>query len=378
MGDYTRLLAGELTRLGNTCGIVALNDSYVTEISESEVEAGGTGIPCLRAPAASPWPARAARTRDFRSRFAPDWISFQIVPYGLHDRGILDSITPVLVNMTSGCPLHLMFHELWTGGTGISGLRRRLAGAVQRRSLKRMITALQPRLVTTSNPVFIAMLQGIGTTAALLPLFGNVPVAPLRSPPVLPEQLAEAGLPTGGPGRSHWWMAIFFGTIHPEWKPEPFLGILRRAARRAGKCVMLVQAGRAGTSGDATWEKLRREYRSDFVLIRLGEQPVDILSRHLQTADFGIAASPWQLIGKSGTVAAMLDHGLPVIVTRDDFRPRLALGNGPAPDPLLYRCDHALEARLLAGLTRRAPRARAGEIATQLVRELCSLSRPTL
>jgi glycosyltransferase involved in cell wall biosynthesis len=378
VGDYTCLLAHEFTRLGHACGLMALNDSYVTAPLESEIEAGEGKIPCLRIPSATPWSRRTASARDFRHRLSPDWISVQIVPYGLNPRGIVDELTPVLLDLTPGCSLHLMFHELWTGGTGLSGLRHRLAGALQRRSLQRLIAALRPLLVTTSNPVFIAMLHSIGTTAELLPLFGNVPLAPLPFPPVLPEELAVAGLPADGPDRSDWWMAIFFGTIHPEWEPEPFLGLLRRTARRAGKRVMLVQAGRAGTTGDATWEKLRRQYRSDFVLIRLGEQPVDLLSRLLQTADFGIAASPWQLIGKSGTVAAMLDHGLPVIVTRDDFRPRLALGNHPAPDPLLFRCDNALEAQLIAGLTKRAPRQRAGEVAAQLARELCRRSRPPL
>jgi hypothetical protein len=35
-----------------------------------------------------------------------------------------------------------------------------------------------------------------------------------------------------------------------------------------------------------------------------------------------LATSPRQAIQKSGSVAAMLEHGLPVLVTRDDWRLR--------------------------------------------------------
>src|SRR5580658_3949348 len=152
VGDYTRLLAWEAVRLGHTCGIIALNDSYVTERSETIIKGERGKIPCLRLPAASAWAERIGPAKNFRDRFEPDWISFQIVPYGLDDRGILAALIPIFFELTANCSLHLMFHELWTGGVGLSQIRRRLMGAIQRRSLKRMISDLQPRLVTTSNP----------------------------------------------------------------------------------------------------------------------------------------------------------------------------------------------------------------------------------
>jgi hypothetical protein len=374
VGDYTRLLAGEWARLGHDCGIIALNDPHLAAPAEGVIEAGRKKITCLRLPSASSWTRRAEQVRNFRSRFIADWISFQFVSYGLDDKGNVAAITPVLHELTSGRPLHLMFHELWTGGQGLSNLRHQLAGAIQRRSLKKMIAVLQPRLVTTSNPAFVAMLKRIGTTAALSPLFGNVPVAPASHAREIPAQLAEAGMTLDGPGRRAWWLAIFFGAIHAEWKPEPFLGILRRAARRANKRVALVQTGRAGAAGEATWEKLKRKYRSDFVFLRLGEQPVATVSALLQVADFGVATSPWHLIGKSGATAAMLDHGLPVIVTRDDFQPTLPGARLTSPDPLLHPCNDALEAKLRAGLPKRAPHARLGEIAARLCGQFRSLS----
>ena len=53
-------------------------------------------------------------------------------------------------------------------------------------------------------------------------------------------------------------------------------------------------------------------------VLRLGERSLDEISRFFSYLDFGVSTTPLALIGKSSCVAAMLDHGLPVIVNRDD------------------------------------------------------------
>jgi hypothetical protein len=201
--------------------------------------------------------------------------------------------------------------------------------------------------------------------AGILPLFGNIPIA-AGAP--LPAALAETGMTPDT--RGDWWLGLFFGGLYPEWKAEPFLSILTRAAQRASKRVCLILAGNAGADGDRLWSHLARDYGRDFRFLSLGAQPAEVLSALMQSADFGIAASPWSIIGKSGSVAAMLDHGLPVIVTRDDFQPRVTVTLPPSTDPLLHRCDETLEEKLVAGLPRRPPRARVNEVAATLIRQL--------
>jgi hypothetical protein len=53
-----------------------------------------------------------------------------------------------------------------------------------------------------------------------------------------------------------------------------------------------------------------------FTFTRLGALPADKISEQLQLADFGISAVQDVLIEKSGSAAAMLAHGLPVIISR--------------------------------------------------------------
>jgi hypothetical protein len=176
VGDYTRLLAEECVKLGHTCALVALNDRFVSAPEET-VETGG--LSALRLPSPGDWTVAA----DFRERFAPDWISLQLVAYGLHPRGMLFQATPGLRRVVGPARLHLMFHELWVGNEKHPTLRHRLTGWPQKRSLRRMLETLRPAYVTTTNPFYAALLKSIGVDASILPLFGNVPVAAPEPPP---------------------------------------------------------------------------------------------------------------------------------------------------------------------------------------------------
>jgi hypothetical protein len=367
VGDYVRLLAHAAARQGHACGIAALNDPRV----EAPGEAPDGDVATLRLPSSLEWAEREKMACRFRDKFHPDWISLQLVPYAFQKRGILFGLDGALGPVTEGVPLHLMFHELWLGAGRPSPLRFYLTGFIQRLALARLIAGLRPKLVTASNPVHVAMLRELGTEALMLPLFGNVPITSGDFSRVA-GLWAKAGITPEN--RREWWVGLFFGSLHPEWKSEPFLSRLETAALAAGKKICLVLAGRAGASGEMTWSRMEHDYDSRVTMIRAGEQPVEIISALLQNADFGIAASPWQLIGKSGTVAAMLDHGLPVLVTREDFQPFQRTAAPPSTDPLVHRCDERLEAKLIAGLPKRAPRAQVDGIAAQLCARLAAFT----
>jgi hypothetical protein len=356
------MMAEACERQGHTCALIALRDPHCQKIVE-DLEEGK--MPYLRLPAAGDAARDNRAAIEFRDRFAPDWMSLHLVAYGLHPRGLLFEATPRLREMIGTVPLHLMLHELWLGNDESPSWKHRVIGFLQRLSLRRLITALQPRVVATSNPVYAALLQTIGVDAQILPLFGNIPIAD-EAP--LPGALTAAGI--SSENRSSWWVGLFFGGLYPEWKPEPFLSLLRRAAERTGKRICLVLAGNAGSDGDRIWIELGRDYSSFVTFVRLRHQSEAALSALMQASDFGIAASPWSIIGKSGSAAAMLDHGLPVIVTREDFQPRVKVALPPSTDPLLHRCDDALEDKLAAGLPRRAPCAQVDEVAALFLRQL--------
>jgi hypothetical protein len=171
-------------------------------------------------------------------------------------------------------------------------------------------------------------------------------------------------------------MGLFFGTLYPEWKPEPFMSILIAASAKASRRTCLISAGRAGGWGEATWKKMEHDYARSADFIQLGEQPARQISALMLAADFGVAASPWQLIDKSSSVATMLDHGLPVIVSRDDIQ--AAVTSAPPEDPLLHRCDPSLESKLAAGLSKRPAHDRVNDVAREFIRLLAGMKTPPM
>lgn len=81
VGDYTRRLAQECAKLGHACALLALNDGHVSALTET---VGPEAIPTLRLPPG----CGIAPAVAFRERFAPDWISLQLVSYGLNPKGV--------------------------------------------------------------------------------------------------------------------------------------------------------------------------------------------------------------------------------------------------------------------------------------------------
>ncbi len=351
VGDYTQLLAREAVRQGHEISLIALQDPYVADPVESAECVPLGEIPCLRLPLHLPWVRRIELVRSFRSRYPSDWISLQFVAYAFHAKGFVVQVTPRLNEIMDGTPLHLMLHEIWIGTGPFASFRYRVIGKLQRLQLKWMIGKLTPQLITVTNPFYQALLNKLGSSAVELPLFGNIPISPVLEPP-FPALF----------------LGLFFGTLHREWEPEPFMRTWIAACAVTGRQPRLISLGRMGAMGEMVWRKLQTDYAGWVDFVALGEVPSAVVSSWLQRADFGLAASPWHLIGKSGSAIAMLEHGLPVIVTRDEFGPPAGLGN--APDPLLHRCDDQLQGKLVTGLPRRAPFSRLPGIASNFIRLL--------
>jgi glycosyltransferase involved in cell wall biosynthesis len=290
VGDYTTLLAAECEHRGCATLRIALNDGYVT----GEKAAAGA----LRLGAASEWPARIEIAREALDRFAPDAVSLQWVPYAFHPKGIPWGIEKGLARIIGGRAAQVMCHEIWIGGEKRASLAHRVAGAAQRAVLRRILRAMRPAIVQTSNPTYAALLAAAGIEAEVLQLFGAIPIT--------------GGAASRDPDAARFGM---FGALHPEWPPEPLLGRLREL----GKRIEIAHIGHIGR-GEALWRELELRYRAEFSFRRHGEQPPARISQFLMDMDFGIAATPLTLLGKSGAAAAMLEHGLPVIVNRDDVQ----------------------------------------------------------
>ncbi|OAM91347.1 hypothetical protein OH491_22645 [Termitidicoccus mucosus] len=359
VGDYARLLAAACADAGHRCALLALNDPHITASAVSTQSAPPHALPVLRLSAGESWRARLVAARHFARDHAPDWLSWQIVPYGFHPKGVIPpSVRTLAAELATGGRNHVMLHELWLGLSREEPPRHRLTGFLQRGPLLRLLRAISPDHTDTTNAAYQHALRRRHIPAALLPLFGNIPVAtPLA-------HAADAGTLT----------AVLFGTIHPQFlatlppvrvsrsshrsvsSPRNLFVELASHARATQRRLRILALGHNGEHARALAGRLASAFPpADLAYETLGEKPAPEVSRILQAADLGIATHPWALLGKSGAVAAMLDHGLPVIVPRDDWRLRRGPSDIPAIDPLAARLADLPVADFTAHLARRRP-----------------------
>jgi hypothetical protein len=222
-----------------------------------------------------------------------------------------------------------------------------MVGFLQRRGVTSLVRRLAPGVIHTTNDAYRSLSEDVGIRAKLLPLCGSIPLASDTDPQWLGNELLRLGVSPShvNPREECWWFGMF-GSLHPEWAPEPVFSHIAEAASRARRRVVVSAIGRQG-AGAPLWRALQERYGSRFAFAGLGERSPREVSMFLQGLDYGIATTPWQLIGKSATVAAMVDHGLPVIVSRDDVRLRLSKEPRSSTEPLLYRMDAQLPRWLL-------------------------------
>lgn len=338
VGDYTRLLAAECARRGHAVSLLALSDGHV--VGERRADT------MLRLGAKMPWERRERAARDWLAAAGADRVSLQFVCYGFHPRGIDFGLGRRLGRIACGLPVQVMLHELWIGCEEGARLKDRLLGWCQRRTVLGVLGALRLTRVHASNGAYVSLLRSLGIEAVRLPLFGSVPV---------PDDPAALGELSAGRERDAGELMFgMFGTLHPVWPQEPLLGML---CELGGK-VIVEHAGRIG-AGDGVWRRMVGRYGGQITFRRRGEMPPDGLARWFAGLDFGIAATPWEIIGKSAAVAAMLEHGLPVIVNRDDVR---YPGWREAGEEGLIQMGGDL-VKQLAGVRRRPPRSRLPDIA---------------
>lgn len=308
IGDYVRGIAYQLSKLGYRIGWVAWRDPGV-QAADTRVD---KGLILLRLPA-------RATELERRERFVAWWhlhrapvLSWQMAPYGFHPRGLLATQGAWLRRqMGPTACLQLFVHEIWLGAKRESPLRERLVGISQYQSWRRLLKVAEPAQIDTQATPYQHLLQRLsGKPVGLVPLCGNVPVIP--QPRRSPEAPFRAG---------------FFGTLHEPWDETWLFDQLRAIGQQVGKPVEVMTAGRMGLDGERRWARWREQPPQGLRFVRWpGSEPTSI-SAYLWQLDLGLTTTPLALLEKSGTVAAMREHGRRIGVLRDD----VTFAGVPAP-----------------------------------------------
>ena len=307
VGDYTRRLAAECIRQSHPSIILGLNDAGVRETLYELQEMEGASISVMRLPSSMSWRKRAMLGRKWLDAFDPDWVSLQFGPFAYQPKGLPFGLPRRLLSITGARPLHWMFHELWILWRLPLPLRQRLLGQFQKLCIRLCLIRLNPKAIATQLPLHQAELAKRGWAAEVVPLHGNIPVHPDGA--AHDWLVNRCGLLPG----SKWVKAGFFGNILPTLNPALFTARMAEIAKPGAK-LLLLSAGRIGEKSAKLWSSLERELRAPAAFFNIGELNEHESSLYFSALDYGLTSYPPELVGKSGSVAAMLEHGLSVVI----------------------------------------------------------------
>ncbi|MBV9273764.1 MAG: hypothetical protein JO333_07705 [Verrucomicrobia bacterium] len=304
VGDYVRRMADGCLALGSEVTMLALNDHHVSSLTVQDAN----GHRVVRAPNQFPAAGRKQCLSDTVTTAKPKVVSLQYSPFAYDHWGIAGGLADFASVLPRSITRHFLLHELWLERRD-GGWQAQLRGRFQRIALRRSVRAWQPAIIQTTNDAYQRRLATIGISARKLALPSNVPVC---NPGISSWFEEEVDLP--GEADTRWLFGIF-GTIHPEWDGGSAIQRLIEVAEKNRRAAFFISIGRTN-SPPGRWKQWQQRFGERVVRSPLGERPISQISEFLRKIDFGLSTNPLALTGKSTSVAAMLEHGLPVIVFR--------------------------------------------------------------
>jgi hypothetical protein len=306
VGDYSRRLACELIRQGHNISIISLFDKDVCTDKVDMQRSDGVEISVLRISSLSSIQTRMVAAAQWVNSFNPSIISLQFVVFSFQKKGLPIWLGNFLKDVGNGRRWHVMLHELWVGMPIGASKTHVLWGWFQRRILFLLIRQLNPLIVHTQSKLYQAQLTNRGVPAAYLPLFSNIPL--YKNDCQANERDLKGVI-----------NLVIFGTIHPNSRIDTLIKEVLNFRESQNREVCLILMGRCGKEQE-TWT--RKWQLSSLRVIVLGDQSPEVISYALKTSSIGINTGAFQMIDKSGTVAAMLDHGLPILCVSKPWKAR--------------------------------------------------------
>lgn len=305
VGDYTRRLAAQVARLGHECVVIAINDPHVSSmVGEIQMEEATT-VRCHRFPQSLGWRSKSEQLFRLLEQECPDVLNIQFVSYAFHRKGIPLRFYLLLREMRAVFDLRvsIMFHELWLGASGSVSLSKKVTGIVQRHFCL-LIAKLCDQAVFTNTRLHQRLLGKYGIHAEYIPLFGNIPMQSIHLD--LHEEIE-----TFIAGRS---LVLHFGTFASMEQSSlgEVLPQIRAVSGNNALPLVFIACG-AGGAFEAENKRAAEQALGPSNVRFIGRVDAETLSELMKRATYGLSRSRPHNWEKSGVVAAMQEHGLPVI-----------------------------------------------------------------
>ncbi|PHS01102.1 MAG: hypothetical protein COA80_02555 [Leeuwenhoekiella sp.] len=292
VGDYCRILATSLLKKGYKTEIVALYDKNSKSAVSEKQEYNGISVECLRIPRTFSFHKRRRYLKQRLFEFKPHWCSLQYVPYSFNPKGLPFELIFLLKPFQNSTNWNIMFHELQIALETKAKLKDKVIGQIQNILYKSLIRLLKPKNVCTQSKLYQKILSAITPSVYHLGLISNI------NPIATPEFSVNRN--------QNLLNIAVFGGIQENSKFELFLTWIQERANKKLNFLFIGNNGERATN----WKRQLKAKRVAFM--ESGFLKDLEISEWLNHCDIGIATTPYLTIDKSGAVAAMYKHKLPV------------------------------------------------------------------
>ncbi|MEX6689943.1 hypothetical protein QTN47_20715 [Danxiaibacter flavus] len=292
VGDYVRCLSDKVITQGHSVAVIALNDKHVDVADETIQKTNSHKLRVLRLPSNTSLKRRLGQALNWINDQDPDWLSIQFVPYAFQEKGMPFVFVQHIRKLAGTRKTHIMFHETWVGN---NKLKLRIILRIQQFLIKKMVDRINPLVIHTHLPLNAWRLQKMGYRPLKLPLFSNIPVK--KETAIAEKKIFRIGL---------------FNQVQQNDTIANFLTRIGWEAILDGlKPEILIMGGAdAELRAFGDFASGLKPYWN--AVTYTGFLDEDSLSEKLQTCHLGLTPVPRHILGKSGSVAAFISHGIPV------------------------------------------------------------------
>ncbi|WP_159018147.1 hypothetical protein [Algibacter sp. L3A6] len=303
VGDYTYKLTQNLVRQGFDVSILC---SKKTDIINSKEKFSLENITVL--PIVKTWDSKGLNeVKNVFKDKTYNYISLQYVPFAFNKKGLPIHLGKNLKNTFPNAIWHIMFHELWVAMESGASFKSNIHGYIQKRLINGLTKTLKPALINTHCNLYKHQINQLGYSATILPLFSNI----LKSQQIAPHIESHK--------KTNTIVLSIFGSIHYGAPISLFLDELLQVTQNDSNKFAKIKFIFIGNCGLNIEEWTRALKNRDIEFEITGKLSEHDISNYLSITDIGITTTPYVLVEKSGTVAAMLQHDLNVICVARDW-----------------------------------------------------------
>ena len=237
-----------------------------------------------------------------------DFYIIQFAPYSFSSSGYSGNSILQFASALSEKKVIVNFHEIWIGAYPKAKWKESLIGWKQKREILKFLELIKPNKIHSTNAAAIDRLKKEGVNAEFMYLFGNIPYSTKG----------------GSPSNSRNLKVAFFGTLYESFPYEQLGHTLSQIAELLATKIELRIIGRQRDRNSLS-KLIKMGEDKAFLICETKELSPDEISQELQASSIGVSTTPFDIIGKSGATAAMLEHGLPILSYDDGDTPKESL-----------------------------------------------------